>query len=62
MFAVLVVTGLVLLSTAAVIVIGDMGGMSRRMPTQVPPRRLAVYPLVAGVAALVVGVVGLVIP
>jgi hypothetical protein len=61
-FAALAVAGLLLVATALLIALGDVGGTSRRMPTQVPPRRFAMYPLVAGVAALVIGIVGLVIP
>jgi hypothetical protein len=61
-FAALTIVGLLLLATAALIAIADTGGMSRSMPTQVPPRRFARYPLVAGVILLVFGVIGLIIP
>ena len=52
--------GVILLLAAAAIALVDSGGMSTRMPTQVPPRRIAVYPLVAGVGLVVVAAVGLV--
>jgi heme/copper-type cytochrome/quinol oxidase subunit 1 len=61
-FVALSVAGLILLVTALLIVLGDTGGMSRRMPTQVPPRRIALYPLVAGVVALVIGAAGIILP
>jgi hypothetical protein len=32
------------------------------MPTQVPPRRLARYPIAAGTLLLVVAAVGLIVP
>ena len=58
----LAVVGVLLIATGAVIAVADTGRLSDRMPTQVPPRRLARYPVVAGVALLAIGVVGLVIP
>lgn len=51
--------GVILLVVAAVIAVADSGGLSSRMPTQVPRRRVAVVPLVVGVALLVVAAVGL---
>ena len=38
------------------------GGMDERMPTQVPPRRPARYPIAAGSLLLVVAAVGLIVP
>ena len=58
MFRSLGLVGLVLLSAAGVIILVDSGGMSRRMPTQVPPRRIALYPFIAGVTLLVIAIVG----
>ena len=37
--------------------LADWGGLSRRMPTQVLPRRAAWYPFVVGAALIVTGVV-----
>ena len=48
----LVALGVVLLGVGAVILLAATGGLDRRLPTQVLPRRFAVYPLVAGAAAL----------
>jgi hypothetical protein len=58
-FAALTVVGLLLLASAAVLVIGDAGDLSARMPTQVPPRRFARYPLIAGIVLVVIGLLGL---
>jgi hypothetical protein len=33
---------------AGVLLLADWGGLSGRLPTQVPPRRFALVPLVAG--------------
>jgi hypothetical protein len=41
--------GLVLIAVAGVLLVADWDGLSRRMPTQVPPRRFALVPLVGGV-------------
>jgi hypothetical protein len=57
-----VVIGAVLLGVAGLIVLGDSDRMSSSMPTQVPPRRLARYPLAVGAVLVVVGLVGLVVP
>lgn len=51
----LVAAGLVMILTA-------WGGMDERMPSQVPPRRLARYPIAAGALLLVVAAVGLIVP
>ena len=58
MFGRIAVLGFVVVASSVLIAIADVGGMSRRMPTQIPPRRVAMYPLVAGVALLVIAVVG----
>lgn len=52
------VLGFLLLASSGLIVVADIGGMSRRMPTQVPPRRIALYPFIAGVTLLVIAIVG----
>jgi hypothetical protein len=58
--ALLLTVGFVLVGVAALWLVADWGGLSERMPTQLPPRRAAWYPLVAGVALIVTGfVVGL---
>ena len=44
--------GLVLIAVAGVLLLADSGGLSRRMPTQVPPRRFALVPLVGGLLLL----------
>jgi hypothetical protein len=41
--------GLLLIAAAVVLLLADWGGLSRRMPTQVPPSRFALVPLVGGV-------------
>lgn len=61
-FAGLAVLGLLLTASAGLIAVADSQGLSNRMPTQLPPRRLARYPLVVGLALLVIGVAGLVMP
>ena len=48
----LVSVGVVLLGVGAVILLASTGGLDRRLPTQVLPRRFALYPLVAGAAVL----------
>jgi hypothetical protein len=45
-----------------VMILMAWGGMDERMPTQVPPRRLARYPIAAGALLLVVAAVGLIVP
>jgi hypothetical protein len=45
-----------------VMILMAWGGMDQRMPTQVPPRRLARYPIAAGALLLVVAAVGLIVP
>ena len=52
---VLVAVGLLIIGMA-------WGGMDERMPSQVPPRRLARYPIAFGALLLVVAAVGLIVP
>jgi hypothetical protein len=49
------IVGSILVGIAGLWVLADSGGLSRRMPTQVLPRRAARYPFVAGVALIVTG-------
>jgi hypothetical protein len=51
----MIVVGLILIGLAAVMAPADSGELSRRMPTQVPPRALASVPLVIGVALVAAG-------
>ena len=51
----MIVVGLILIGVAAVMVMADSGQLSRRTPTQVPPRALASVPLVVGVALVAAG-------
>ena len=48
----LVAAGVVQVVAGLVIVVAGAGEMHRKMPGQVPPRRLATVPLVAGGALL----------
>jgi hypothetical protein len=61
MFATLTVVGMLLVASAAAMALADSDNLSTRMPTQVPPRRLARYPFGAGVALLTLGVLGAVL-
>jgi hypothetical protein len=54
--------GSVLVTAGLVMILMAWGGMDKRMPTQVPPRRLARYPIAAGALPLVVAAVGLIVP
>jgi hypothetical protein len=54
--------GGVLVAVGLVVILMAWGGMDERMPTQVPPRRLARYPIAAGTLLLVVAAVGLIVP
>jgi multisubunit Na+/H+ antiporter MnhB subunit len=54
--------GGVLVAVGLVVILMAWGGMDQRMPTQVPPRRLARYPIAAGALLLVVAAVGLIVP
>jgi hypothetical protein len=62
MFQAVGFVGGVLVTAGLVIVLMAWGGMDERMPTQVPPRRLARYPTAAGALLLVVAAVGLMVP
>ena len=62
LFAAVGVVGGVLIAAGIVMILMAWGGMDERMPTQVPPRRFARYPIVAGTLLLVVAAVGLIIP
>jgi hypothetical protein len=48
--------GIVFIAAAAVLLVADAGRLSHRMPTQVPPRTLALLPLAVGVVLLLLGV------
>jgi hypothetical protein len=54
--------GLILVISRVVVLAGASGDLDRRMPNQVLPRHLAVYPLAAGVGLLIVAGVGLLFP
>jgi hypothetical protein len=54
--------GVVLVTAGLVMIFMAWGGMGERMPTQVPPRRFARYPIAAGTLLLVVAAVGLIVP
>ena len=62
MFTALIVLGLLLIAVTAVLVLMAWGGMSRRMPTRVPPPRIARYTLACAVVLIAVGVVGSLFP
>lgn len=47
------VLGLILLGVGVIMVVAASGGLSNRMPTQVPPRAVAAVPLLLGVALIV---------
>ena len=51
----MIVVGLILVGLGVATVLADSGQLSRRMPTQVPPRALASVPLVVGVALVAAG-------
>jgi hypothetical protein len=53
-FPPLITLGLLLVGVGAVILLAASGGIDQRMPHQVLPPRFALYPLVAGAAALLV--------
>jgi hypothetical protein len=56
------VVGAVLMAAGLVMILMAWGGMDQRMPSQVPPKRFAAYPIAAGTLLLVVAVVGLIVP
>jgi hypothetical protein len=62
MFEAVGFVGGVLVTAGLVMILMAWGGMDERMPTQVPPRRLARYPIAAGALLLVVAAVGLMVP
>jgi hypothetical protein len=49
----LLILGCIFVGIATLWVLADWGGLSRRMPTQVLPRRAALYPFLAGAALIV---------
>ena len=51
----MIVVGLILIGLAAAMTLADSGQLSRRMPTQVPPRALAAVPLLVGVVLVTAG-------
>jgi hypothetical protein len=62
LFAAAGVAGGVLVAAGLVMILMTWGGMDERMPTQVPQRRFARYPIAAGAMLLVVAAVGLILP
>ena len=50
------------MALAGLIVVADWGRLSDRLPTQVPPRRLARWPLGVGLELVALGVVAAVVP
>jgi hypothetical protein len=56
------VVGGSLVASGLLMILMAWGGMDERRPTQVPPRRLARYPIAAGGLLLVVAAVGLIVP
>ncbi|MGH9260566.1 MAG: hypothetical protein ACRD08_11830 [Acidimicrobiales bacterium] len=62
LFKVVGFLGGVLVTAGLVMILMAWGGMDERMPTQVPPRRLARYPIAAGALLLVVAAVGVIVP
>lgn len=59
MFEAGLVLGGLLVATAAVIALADSDRLSRSMPTQVMPARLARYPAALGTLLIVLSAVGL---
>jgi hypothetical protein len=57
LFGAVGVVGGVLVAGGIVMILRAWGGMDERMPTQVPPRRFACYPIAAGTLSLVVAAV-----
>jgi len=56
----MLIVGALLIVLGGVIVLGDTGNLSARMPTQVVPGRYGRYMLGAGIALAFVALVGLV--
>jgi hypothetical protein len=61
-FGVVGVVGAILVIAGVVMFLMAWGGMDARMPSQVPPRRFALYALGAGALLLVVALLGLAMP
>jgi hypothetical protein len=61
-FASAVLGGVVLIAAGGVLWLGDSDGLAARMPTQLPPRRFARYPLVIGAVLVVIGAAGAAFP
>ena len=62
MFELIGAAGLILVISGAVVLAAASDDLDSRMPNQVLPRRLAVYPLAAGIGLLIVAGVGLLLP
>jgi hypothetical protein len=62
LFKAVAVLGGLLVAAGVLMILMAWGGMDERMPTQVPPRRFAGYPIAAGALLLVVAAVGLIVP
>ena len=62
MFASALLGGVLLIVAGGVLWIGDSDGLADRMPTQLPPRRFARYPLVIGAVLVVIGAAGAAFP
>ena len=58
MFGTMALLGGLLVAAAALLAVADTGGVSGRLPTQLPPRRLAWYPFVVGAVLLVLVAAG----
>jgi hypothetical protein len=54
--------GVILVISGVVVLAGASDDLDRRMPSQVLPRRFAVYPLAASTGLLIVAGVGLLFP
>ena len=52
----------ILVAAGVLMILMAWGAMDERMPTQVPPRRFAGYPIAAGALLLVGAAVGLIVP
>lgn len=52
----MITLGLMFMGVALVFILMDWGGLSKRMPTQVPSRTLASVPLALGMVLVVAGV------
>jgi hypothetical protein len=61
-FRAFTILGALLVVAAGVVAAGDSDGLSQRLPTQVPPRRVALYPLIAGALLLTLGLIGSLFP